>query len=241
MSWKCACCTFKNKNTESECKMCGRHFLLKKLMTTSAFSDENELVKLIGEISRLFFPFYVSLAFIKGNYIHGKTKICNLDTGNNITNVIQIGYEAPKKKSNVGHYVLILNNRVIDLGQYAQEPIKNSFIQNVVFEEYQHFLKTMQWDRKSLGTNFGNSCLPMVLLFGVFTLKHDMELEQKAKEIQKSIQLEENAKLLQEKEDAKIAAKLEKDFRQEEKETKRLQEEEDAKIAERLAKMSFSS
>lgn len=259
MFWNCPKCTFKNKNTEDKCGVCWNPYLLKNLMTTSAFADENDLVELIEEISRIFFPICVSLAFIKEECMIGKTEIISDSSKvTNASNVIQIGYEAPKNDSIendsiVGHYVLIRNYRVIDLGQYAQEPIKNSSIPNAVFDEYQHFLKNMEWDRKSLGSNFGNSCLPMVLLFGVFMLKHDMALDQKAEEIQKSLQLEEKEKLSKENKDAELAAVLlahsldtqeyqellerkEKDHKM----AKSFQEEEDAKFAEWFAKMGLS-
>lgn len=258
MCWNCPYCTFKNLGTGYVCKVCEKTYFFKKLMTTRKFADGNDLVKLIGEISSLFFPLCVRLAFIKEDYMIGKTEIIsNASKVTNASNVIQIGYEAPKNDSTVGHYVLIRNNRVINLGQYAQDPIKDSSIPNAVFEEYQHFLKNMEWDRESLGSNFGNSCLPIVLLFGVFMLKHDMALEQKAEEIQKSLQLEEEEKLSQEKKNAELAADIahfldtqdyQKILKQKEKDqkmAKSLQEEEDAKFAKQLAKqlanMGFSS
>lgn len=234
MPWFCPYCSFKNLGAGYVCQSCKEKYVFKYLMTTSASADEKALVRLIEEISSLFFPLCVILTFINEDYMIGKMEIIsNASKVTNASKVIQIGYEAPKNDSNVGHYVLIRKDIAIDLGQYAQEPIKDPSIPEDIFEEYQHFLKNMEWDRKSLGSNFGNACLPMVLLIGVFMLKHDMALEQKAEEIQKSLQLEEEEKLSQEKKDAELAKLIQ------EKE-KRLLEEEEEKKAELAANIAHS-
>lgn len=219
MSWICPYCTFKNPGAGYDCQSCEKKYVLKCLMTTSAPANEKDLIKMVKEISILFFPIGLTLTFINEGYMIGKTEIIP-----NAPKVIQIGYEAPKKNCNVGHYVLIQQEKYVDLGQYAQEPKKAPSIPEAVFKDYQHFLENMKWDRVSLDSNFGNSCLPMVLLIGVFMLKHDMASKQKAEEIQKSLQLEEEEKLLQEKKDAKLAKLLQEN-------EKKLLEEEEAKNA----------